>query len=325
MKTLVQKSMVILLLFIDTAIAQEINDLIPNDSISTESPEVYVIKTPTEQEEESPAWQSVFVAPMGPNLDYNSSEFQAERKKTLLKIMLDRKLLPRDVELEFFASRRSAQEDLEFYSLCLILHQRAIKEGKDVNFYLEEVKAERIELRKLQRDVAICGTGFEIFEGSGICNAFPTHEQAEQNYYACGETLNREINKYASCELSNFQIGVAFTNLQNQICENAGRMADGPNGRLWKPDADPDASCSGGTTILLDPSLSSVTKIQVLNSNKELVAIPEYFGFFEGGRPRFCIRGKAGAEFGPYSVYVKYRTPDVDKCFLVADPAKRED
>lgn len=321
--------------FIYDAIAQDINDLVPDDTIKIDGLVIRPQSAVTDQNDavSSPDGDEMEGAPAWPDLDYNNfTPAQISILKNLeLKNTIKKGLIPADAKLRFLGSKRDIHEDLKLYSNSIKWHVRAINEGREVNYYIDYIKAGRTpeeqsaRMAVLVRDAELCGYGFEIFEGSGICNVFPTPEQCEQNYYACGETLNREINKYSSCELSNFQIGVAFTNLQNQICENAGRMADGPNGRLWKPDADPDASCAGGTTILLDPSLGSVNKIQVLNSNKELVAVPEYFGFFEGGRPRFCIRGRAGAEFGPYSVHVKYRTPDADKCFLVADPSKRED
>jgi hypothetical protein len=200
------------------------------------------------------------------------------------------------------------------------LHDRALREGKSHDYYVNIFKAQwELEhpttageaLRAVKVVEPACPNGFEIYEGSGICNQFPSHVSAEQNYYHSA--------------LSTYQCGAALSNLKDQVCVDLGDFADGANrGNLWKPVADDGASCSGGTTILLKESLANITKIEIMNSNKERVDRPDYLGFFEGARPRFCAR-RPGKEFGPYSIYIKYRTIDEDFCFKVNNPANRED
>lgn len=213
------KFLILLLAFpIYTLQAQDINSLEPNSSISTESPDVVVIKTPnigqTLESVNPEIWP--VAKPMGPLLDINSPEFQAERKKTLLKIMLDRGLLPRGIELKFIPSARSAQEDLEYYSLCLFAHQRAIKEGKDVNFYLDEIKAGRYSIARLKRDVEVCGTGFEFWPNSRMCNQYATHEICEQQKDAADLTVKILNDKYQASVSTIEQLKVLVAKLSKK-------------------------------------------------------------------------------------------------------------
>ena len=279
--------MVILLLLIDTVTAEvSINDLVPNTDISTEDDHLQIINI-------------------------------IEKNQRVETPSMDVEIMPEPVLIDFQAPNYL---ELVYYKMVIALHDRALREGKAPDYYVNIFKAQWESehpttsgeaLRALKVVDPTCPDGFEIYQGSGICNQFPTHVSAEQNYYHSA--------------LNTYQYGLALSNVRDQVCVDLGDFSDGANkGNLWKPVADETASCSGGTTILLKESLASVTKIEIMNSNKERVDRPDYLGFFEGSRPRFCSR-KPGKDFGPYSIYIKYRTIDDDFCFKVNDPANRED
>lgn len=296
--------------------AQDINSLEPDSSISTDSPDVVIIKTPTKAEAERPS-TNIVVIPQTPYLDYNnfSPEFVFNLKAGQLKNATRLGLLPEARELKFFTTPRSAQEDLELYSFTIFLHQRAIKEGRDVNFYIEEVKAGRIPIARLKKDVEVCGTGFEIYPDSGLCNEFSDLMTSEQHGY------HRKLH--------NFQLSVRNQELEAKcgygaptakLCVDQGSIKDGPNGFLWKAEADPKARCKNGTTILLAKDQASITEIELLDVNQNVIFKPSYFGFLADGRPRFCAEGRPGSSFkGP--LLVKYG----QNCKTVSNPANRED
>lgn len=281
--------------------AQDINSLTPDASIKESDAEqiqlvINKIETPSMDGD---------VEPAPPLLDFNAPnylELVYYRMTTALVQRVDRE--------NFYC-----QEDLNAG-----IKPCRFKSIKPRDYYVNIFKAQWESehptttgqaLRAVKVVEPACPDGFEIYEGSGICNQFPSHVSAEQNYYHSA--------------LSTYQCGVALANVKDQVCVDLGDLADGANrGNLWKPVADDGASCSGGTTILLKESLANVTKIEIMNSNKERVDKPDYLGFFEGTRPRFCAR-RPGKDFGPYSIYIKYRTIDEDFCFKVNNPAKRED
>jgi hypothetical protein len=268
------------------AFAQDINSLIPNTDITTESDHLQIIQIIEKNEAVQTPSMDVDVIPIPVAIDSSAPNYL----------------------------------EMVYYRMVSALHIRAVREGKAPDYYINIFKAQWESehpttageaLRAVRVVEPACPDGFEIYEGSGICNQFPSHVSAEQNYYHSA--------------LSTYQCGVALANVKDQVCVDLGDLADGANrGNLWKPVADDVASCSGGTTILLKESLANVTKIEIMNSNKERVNKPDYLGFFEGTRPRFCAR-RPGKDFGPYSIYIKYRTIDEDFCFKVNNPANRED
>ena len=173
--------------------AQDINSLEPNSSITTESPDVVIIKTPTKQQAETPSTDIVII-PQTPYLDYNnlSPEFVRNLKAGQLANFIKINKLAKDVELRMFASRRSAQEDLALYSLSITLHQRAIKEGIDINYYLDQVKAGKISLARLKKDVDSCGTGFLLYPDTNPnkCSKSSSWLEAERAHDAAGDTID---------------------------------------------------------------------------------------------------------------------------------------
>lgn len=298
------------------ASAQDINSLTPDSLISTESPDVVVIKTPTKQQAETPSTDIVII-PQTPYLDYNnlSPEFVRNLKAGQLKNATRLGLLPEARELKFFTTPRSAQEDLELYSFTIFLHQRAIKEGKDVNFYIQEVKEGRIPIARLKRDVEVCGTGFEIYPNTGICNEFATHQETEQHYY------HSKLSVYQlSLRNQELEAKCGYGAPTAKVCIDQGSIKDGSGGFLWKAEADPKARCKGGTTILLSKDQVSITEIELLDANQNPILKPVYYGLLADGRPRFCAEGRPGSSFsGP--LLVKYG----QNCKTVSNPANRED
>lgn len=212
------KFLTLLLIFpIYTSQAQDINDLIPNDSITTDSPEVVIIKTPTKQQAETPS-TDVVVIPQPPYFDYNnlSPEFVRNLKAGQLKNATRLGLLPEARELKFFTTPRSAQEDLELYSFTLTLHQRAIAAGLDVNHYIEGVKSGIYSLSRLKRDVEVCGTGFEFWPNSRMCNQYATHEICEQQKDAADLTVKILNDKYQASVSTIEQLKVLVAKLSKK-------------------------------------------------------------------------------------------------------------
>ena len=332
-KTIFMIGAYILCLMVATALAiydasaQEINDLIPNDSISTESPEVVTIKTPAMHEvgsvfsgssgTETPNGLYGVGLPMPAYGDYNnfSAEKIASIKAGQLANAIKKGWYKSGMELRFLASKRSAQEDLILYSDTITAHQRAIKEGKDVNFYIDEIKAGRYSVARLRRDVEICGTGFEIYPDSGICNEFVTHQATEQNYY------HAKLSVYQlSLRNQELEAKCGYGAPTAKVCIDQGSIKDGSGGFLWKSEADPKARCKGGTTILLAKDQASITEIELLDVNQNVIFKPSYFGKLDDSRPRFCAEGRPGSSFsGP--LYVRYE----ENCKTVSNPANRED
>jgi hypothetical protein len=271
--------MVILLLFIDTATAQEINDLVPNNSISeSDATEIQVVINKIET----------------PSMDVE--------------------VMPEPAIIDTSASNYL---ELVYYRMVIALHDRALREGKAPDYYVNIFKAQwELEhptttgeaLRAVKVVEPACPSGFEIYEGSGICNQFPTHVSAEQNYY--------------HCSLNNFQLYLENADLKRQLeARNIPDFKDGANkGNLWKPEADPKARCKGGTTILLDQKYSA-SSIDILDSNFNKIKSPSNFGKLDDGRPRFCAEGMNGASFGNGPLFIQVG----ELRFRVNNPANRED
>ena len=212
------KFLILLLAFpIYTLQAQDTNSLEPNSSISTESADTVIIKTPTKQQAETPSI-SIYVKPQPPYIspDSFSPEFVANLIAGQLKNAVRLGLIPPNVRLKRLVSKRSAQEDLEFYSLSIMAHQRAIKEGKDVNFYIDEIKAGRYSIERLKRDVEVCGTGFEFWPNSRMCNQYATHEICEQQKDAADLTVKILNDKYQASVSTIEQLKVLVAKLSKK-------------------------------------------------------------------------------------------------------------
>jgi hypothetical protein len=220
-------------------------------------------------------------------------------------------------ELPIIDFNASNYLEMVYYRMTIALHDRAIREGKAPDYYINIFKAQWESehpttvgqaIRAIKVVEPACPDGFEIYEGSGICSQFPSHVSAEQNYYHCG--------------LNNYQLWLANADLKRQLAvRNIPNFADGANrGRLWKPEADPTARCKGGTTILLE-SGNPATTIDILDSNLIKIKTPSNFGKLDDGRPRFCAEGMAGASFGSGPIFIQAG----GQLYRVNNPANRED
>lgn len=297
--------------FVMDAMAQDINNLEPNSSISTDSPDVVVIKTPTEQEAESPS-MNVYVKPQPPYIspDSLSPEFVANLIAGQLKNAVARGILPADIEIKRFTGKRSAQEDLEFYALSIMLHQRAIKEGRDVNYYLDQVSAGKIPVARLKRDIEVCNLGFEIYPNSGICSQFKDHQETEQHYYHC--QLENTILK---AEL------IKVTKPAEPACDDKGWS----RGNKWKPQSDTRPNQG---VILLDTSYcdgqgnSLVSNIRIEDSLGGIVSRPSFdiCNKSNGGRSHHRFAPSGTKMSGP--LFVRYQRNGVEECRRVADPSR---
>lgn len=207
--------------------------------------------------------------------------------------------------------------EMVHYRMTIALHDRAIREGKAPEYYVNIFKAQweiehptnvgqaRLVIERLE---PTCPNGVEIYEGSGICNQFPSHVSAEQNYY--------------HCSLNNYQLYLENADLKRQLdLMNVPNFADGANrGRLWKPEADPKARCAGGTTILLE-SGSPIRNIGIFDQFRRNIKRPPFYNVLSDGRPRFCAEGMAGASFGSGPIFIQVG----DQLYRVNNPANRED
>lgn len=284
--------------FIADATAQDINTLKPDANISeSDATEIQLIVNKIE----TPS-MDVEVMPEPPLLDFNAPNYLELVYYRMITALVQR------VDRENFY----CQEDLNAG-----IKPCRFKSIKARDYYVNIFKAQWESehptttgqaLRAVKVVEPACPDGFEIYEGSGICNQFPTHVSAEQNYY--------------HCSLNNFQLWLENADLKRQLeVRNIPDFRDGANkGNLWKPEADPKARCKGGTTILLDQKYSP-SSIDILDANFNKIKSPSNFGKLDDGRPRFCAEGMNGASFGKGPLFIKVG----DLTFRVNNPANRED
>lgn len=139
----------------------------------------------------------------------------------------------------------------------------------------------------------------------GVCFIFSSRQEAESNY-SFGVTTYYQYWNLLQALLR----AEATTS-----CDSAGLFRDGANkGNLWKPVADPNARCNGGTTILLKSEYQGINSLDVLDSSCKKVASAEYFGLYENSRPRFCAKFKnekgevvsASKKFNGESIFLSF-------------------
>lgn len=200
---------------------------------NTDSIEVVKIKTPEMHEAgsvfsgsnglETPSWD-VPVQPAPPVR--NPSDMTPEEKANLVAVQKAAYLLslvragklPAGVEIRVLSTKRSAQEDLVLYSMSIALHVRALAEGKRGDYYVEMIKNGKSlvefdfaarSFEQLQRDVDVCGTGFELFNKSGKCSYFRTVKEAAEHHYASIETIDERNKTIEKLQASNAMLADA--------------------------------------------------------------------------------------------------------------------
>lgn len=148
----------------------------------------------------------------------------------------------------------------------------------------------------------------------GVCSLFEDQEIAQINYDLCKTT--------------NFQYWDKLQSLMSkpkEACANPMQLADGAHrGNLSKPTADPGARCRNGWTVLLDSKYKDTTKLSLLDKNGEDKGLAEYFGFYQGSRPRFCFHFP-GSKFGNDPVYFTFMSAGQGQCLKVKNASQRED
>lgn len=215
-------------------------DAIFHPGPSTDSIEVVVLKSPEMHEVgsvfsgssgiETPS-MDVPIQPMPPYMI--PGEFSAEKvanlKAAQLANMVKKGLIAPGVEMKMLRSGRSASEDLRFYSLSLTLHQRAIKEGKKGDYYIELLKEGKTivefdfqarSLEDLQKDVELCGTGFRIYPNdpnSRLCSSFASQAEAETHYIASKDTIDERNKTIEMLAAGNTQLGDLLTSKLKEI------------------------------------------------------------------------------------------------------------
>lgn len=218
---------ILICLSTNVALAQTTEDAIFQPGPNTESLEVVVIKAPEMHEVgsvfsgssgiETPS-MDVPIQPMPPYMipGQFSPEKVASLKKAQMAYMVRLGWIAPGVEMKMLRSSRSASEDLEFYSLSISLHQRAIKEGKKGDYYIELLKEGKTvvtydyaarSMAQLKRDVELCGTGFALFSDASDCSRFSSQLEAEGHYHFSLKTLKERDDTIA-----NMNSGVASLN-----------------------------------------------------------------------------------------------------------------
>ena len=272
------------------AFAQDINSLIPDDSISTEDVETRLESEIINQLDliEKPS-MDVEIKPEPPLIDFNAPNYL----------------------------------EMVRYRMSIAMVDRAVREGKPTNYYLDifnqawerEHADNKQKALNALREAVPCPNGFEYWPNSRLCNQHATHELCERHYGASVDTIFHLSKRNEVLEAK-----CGYGAPTAKICIDRGSIKDGSGGFLWKAEADPKARCKNGTTILLSKDFASITEIELLDVNQNLIFKPSYFGKLSDGRPRFCAEGRAGSSFsGP--LYVKYG----NDCKSVANPSQRED
>jgi len=266
------------------------NDLVPDTSISTEDVETRLESEIISQLNliERPS-MDVEIQPEPPAIDFNAPNYL----------------------------------EMVRYRMSIALVDRAVREGKPTNYYLNifnqawerEHTDNKEKALKAIKEAVPCPNGFEYWPNSRLCNQHPTHEICERHYGASQDTIYHLSKRNEVLEAK-----CGYGAPTAKVCIDQGSIKDGSGGFLWKSEADPKARCKGGTTILLAKEQASITVIELLDVNQNLVFTPTYFGKLSDGRPRFCAEDRPGSSFaGP--LLVKYG----ENCKTVSNPANRED
>lgn len=240
--------------------------------------------------------------------------------------------------------------EMVYYRMIIALHDRAIREGRAPDYYVnifkkqwevEQVQKNSDALRVVKSFEPGCPNGFEIWgEGTGICNQFVNHQIAEQHYLAAQTTVNEFLPKLDSClnELSQIkndqgQEPILPPTSGVKGCDEILKVEDGGK-FIYKQSAPIRASAAGSPitgfrqepTLIMNVDISSKGRIPILDSNgDQIVSCPWASATgHKGGRARCTaktsdVRRKAIANTGSASILFKV---NASQCVLVPDAGR---
>lgn len=296
--------------FIFDASAQEIGELAPDDSIKTElAPKIEGFISQLDQIDH-PNMPS-YIDPSDPISDL--SQFASGPNKDLFIYGMMTAMVEKADRENYYC-----QIDLDAgYNPCRFgsIKPRDFHAKKWLEDYNALQVKSRSNLANLARASLNCIGGFEVYPDSGICSKYPDWITAEQHGY------HKDLHIHQlSLRNQELEAKCGYGAPTAKICIDQGSIKDGSGGFLWKAEGDPKARCANGTTILLSKEFDSITEIELLDVNQNVIFKPSYFGKLSDGRPRFCAFKRLGSSFtGP--LLVKYG----QNCKTVTNPSVRED
>ena len=173
------------------ASAQDINSLVPDASITTESDTIQKIEVAIAQIVETPS-MDVPVIPMPPITDL--SEYKSGAGQELFIYGMMTAMVERADRENFYC-----QKDLDAgYRPCSF---GSIKPRDHyAKIWLADYNALQVKSREnltaLAKDAVKCLGGFEYWPNSGLCNKFATHELCERDFGASVDTIKILNDKY---------------------------------------------------------------------------------------------------------------------------------
>ena len=217
--------------------------------------------------------------------------------------------------------------DMVRYRMTIALHDRAIREGKTPDYYVnifneawEREHADNKEKAlKAIKEAVPCPNGFEIYPNSGICNSFSDHTTAEQHYY------HASLNNYQLSQRNGeLEAKCGYGAPTEKACNDIGWS----NGNIWKPDSDTRPNqgvvllqtkyCDGqGGPAISNFRIEDALGGQVANASFDIC------NKSNGGRLHYRFSPEGGQLSGP--VFVRYSYKGVEECRRVSDPATRQD
>lgn len=197
-----------LCIFVYDVFAQSTEDLIPNADV-TEADAVPGLILPMHEvgsvfsgvtESSAPSMDLVVLRGNLPPVEPDN--FTLEQLITLrnaqIKYMVEKGILkeePRQVKLSR-ARFRNVESDVEVYRYTIRMHDRAIKEGKDYNHYVNEVNSGSPRSAEYVRDAMFCGDSFLLYNDSTLCSKHANHKESERNFAASLDTIEYLNNHY---------------------------------------------------------------------------------------------------------------------------------
>jgi len=123
--------------------------------------------------------------------DLYPNDFTLEQLTTLrnaqIKNMIKKGIIKDESQLVRLNRARFNRNEAEvdIYRVTILLHDRAIKEGKDPSYYVNLINSGSPRSAEFVKDAVFCGDSFLLYDdGSNLCSKFPNQMESERHYAA---------------------------------------------------------------------------------------------------------------------------------------------